>query len=453
MKSVWSKVKSALETHIPGHSFRMWIEPINFSRGNNNEITLSCPNYFSKKRIQENYSHLIESEFLKLTGNDCKLLFEISTSQKKPVVQGKSRRGKTNPNQMVLPGVGNPVMRSGRMLSKSYTFDEFVVGNNNDFAYSAALSLASADTVHNNALFLLSDTGMGKSHLSQAIGHQVMNQKPKERVYYITAEDFTNEMISSLSTKTSDVFKRKYRNQCDVLLLEDIHFLSGKEHTQVELAMTLDYLFESGKKIMFSSCALPGDIPKLNDQLKSRFSSSLVSKIETPDFNTRVRILRKKAKKSRAHIPNDIIDYLAGELTDDIRQLESGLVGVTAKSSLLGMPIDYALAESVIKNIAVQKKTITVEVIKKLVSKRFGVTIPDMISKSRKQSIVKPRQVAMYLSRKYTDQPLQSIGKSFNRYHATAMHAINTVESGMRQEVAIKNNIEYFSKKLESGKF
>ncbi len=453
MKSVWTEVKSALETHIPGHSFRMWIEPINFSRGNDNEITLSCPNYFSKKRLQEQYSQLIESEILKLTGNECRLLFEINTSKKRPAVSRKTRKTRHNPNQMVLPGVANPVMRSGRMLSKNYTFDEFVVGNSNDFAYSAALSLASADTVHNNSLYLLSDTGMGKSHLSQAIGHQMMNEKPSEKVYYITAEDFTNEMISSLTTKTSDVFKRKYRNQCDVLLLEDIHFLSGKEHTQVELAMTLDYLFESGKKIMFSSCALPNDIPKMNDQLKSRFSSCLFSKIETPDFNTRVRILRQKAKKTRAHIPTDIIDYLAGELTDDIRQLESGLVGVTAKSSLLGMPIDYHLAESVILNIAGQKKSITVEVIKKLVAKRFGVSITDMVSKSRKQAIVKPRQIAMYLSRKYTDQPLQSIGKSFNRYHATAMHAINSVESGIRQEVAVKNNIEYFSKTLESGKF
>ncbi len=453
MKSIWTEVKSALEKHIPGHSFRMWIEPVKFSRGNGNEITLSCPNYFSKKRLQENYSHLIETEFLKLTGTDCKLLFEINTSNKKPVVRNKTAISKCNPNQMVLPGVGNPVMQTGRMLSKNYTFDEFVVGNSNDFAYSAALSLASSDAVHNNTLFLLSDTGMGKSHLSQAIGHQVMNQKPSKRVYYITAEDFTNEMISSFSTKTSDVFKRKYRNQCDVLLLDDIHFLSGKEHTQVELAMTLDYLSESGKKIMFSSCALPGDIPKLNDQLKSRFSSSLVSKIEPPDFKTRVKILQKKAQKTRTHIPNDIIDYLAGELTDDIRQLESGLVGVTAKSSLLGMPIDYHLAESIIKNIAVQKKTITIEVIKQLVAKRFGVTVTDMISKSRKQAIVKPRQIAMYLSRKYTDQPLQSIGKNFNRYHATAMHAINSVESGMRQEVTVRNNIEYFSKTLESGKF
>lgn len=454
MKLIWAKVKSAIQNHIPGHSFRMWIDPVKFNRSKENKITLSCPNYFSKKRLQENYRQLIESEFFKLTGIQYQLVFEICTSTKKPAVAKKSGKPlRQSSRQLVLPGIGNPVMQNGRMLSRDYTFDDFVVGKSNDFAYSAALSLASSETSHNNSLFLLSDTGMGKSHLSQAIGHKVMTEKPSERVYYITAEDFTNEMIHSFNTKTSDTFKKKYRNHCDVLLLEDIHFLSGKEHTQTELSMTLDYLFESGKKIMFSSCSLPADIPKMSDQLKSRFSSCLFSKIESPVFNTRVKILRKKAKKAKVHVPDEIIEYLAGELTDDIRQLESGLIGVIAKSSLLGVPIDYELAESILENIAVQKTAITIDVIKKMVSKKFGISVTDMVSKSRKQAIVKPRQIAMYLSRKYTDQPLQVIGKNFNRYHATAMHAVNAVERGMKQEVITKNHINYFSKKLESNKF
>lgn len=453
MKSVWTEVKSAIKKHIPGHSFRMWLDPVEFSRGNDREVTLTCPNYFSKKRLQENYKHLIESEFFNLTGTNYQLEFNISTSTKKPAAIRQRKKIIPNSNQMVLPGIGNPFMHSGRMLRKNYTFDDFVVGNNNDFAYSAALSLASSDMANKNPLFVLSNTGMGKSHLSHAIGNHVIREKPSERVYYITAEDFTNEMINSFNTKTSDIFKRKYRNHCDVLLLEDIHFLSGKEHTQIELAMTLDYLFESGKKIMFSGCCLPANMPKMNEQLKSRFSSCLISEIEPPDFNTRVRILRKKAKNEKIHIDDNIIQYLAGELTGDIRQLESGLVGVTAKSSLLGAPIDYKLAESVIKNIAVRKKTITIDLIKKVVAKEFGINIPDMVSKSRKRAIVKPRQIAIYLSRKYTDQPLQAIGKNFNRYHATAMHSINAVEQGMKQEVNIRNQIVYLSKKLESGKF
>jgi chromosomal replication initiator protein len=292
---------------------------------------------------------------------------------------------------------------------------------------------------------------MGKSHLSQSIGHYMAKEKPSERVYYITAEDFTNEMIGSLKNKTADQFKEKYRNHCDVLLLEDIHFLTGKDHTQLELAMTLDYLFESGKKIMFSSCYLPSDIPKLNDQLKSRFTSSLISNIEPPDFKTRVRILRRKSIRENYHVPDHIIEYLAGELTDDVRQLESGLVGVIAKSSLLGVPIDHDLAESVVRNIAVKKKIITIDLIKNTVSKEYGISVDEMISKSRKHTVVKPRQIAMYLSRKYTDQTLQAIGRSFNRYHATAMHAVGSIEESMKKEMTVKNHIEYITKKLEAA--
>lgn len=450
MESVWAEVKTAIKNHIPGHSYRMWIDPVRFSREGENEIVLSCPNYFSKKRVQDQYGSIIESEIRNISGMDWELVFEVNVNNTGTLSKRAKKDTKPVARQLTLPKVGHPVMHTGRMLREQYTFDEFVVGNNNDFAYSAALSLATAENPHNNTLFLLSGTGMGKSHLSQAIGHHIAKEKPSERVYYITAEDFTNEMIGSIKNKTSDHFKEKYRNHCDVLLLEDIHFLTGKEHTQLELAMTLDYLYESGKKIMFSSCYLPSDIPKMNDNLKSRFSSSVISNIEAPDFKTRVKILRKKASREKAHIPDHIIEYLAGELVGDVRQLESGLVGVVAKSSLLGVPIDYELAESVVTNIAVRKKIITIDLIKNIVSKEYGITVNDMISKSRKRSIVRPRQMAIYLSRKYTDQPLQAIGRSFNRYHATAMHAIGAVEKSMKDEVSVKKHVSYLSKKLET---
>ncbi|MBU1170788.1 MAG: chromosomal replication initiator protein DnaA [Proteobacteria bacterium] len=451
MESVWAEVKTLIKDQIPGHSFRMWIDPIVFNRGDEANIFLSCPNYFSKKRVEDQYSTLIENEIRKLTGTGWGLVLEVSARR---ALSDRSMTAVSPipcPKQMVLPMIGHPVMHTGRMLRENYTFDEFVVGSNNDFAYSAALSLAMADHSRNNTLFLISGTGMGKSHLSQAIGHYITKKKPSERVYYITAEDFTNEMIGSIKNKTADHFKAKYRNQCDVLLLEDIHFLTGKEHTQIELSMTLDHLSESGKKIMFSSCYLPSDIPKMNDQLKSRFSSSVISNIEAPDFKTRLKILRKKAQRENYHVPDHIIEYLAGELTDDVRQLESGLVGVIAKSSLLGVPIDYELAESVVRNISVKKKMITIDLIKNTVSNEYGITVGEMVSKSRRQAVVRPRQIAIYLSRKFTDQTLQSIGKSFNRYHATAMHAVGCVEKSMREEVAVKKHIEYIAKKLEAG--
>jgi chromosomal replication initiator protein len=294
---------------------------------------------------------------------------------------------------------------------------------------------------------------MGKSHLSQAIGHYILSEHPSERVYYMTAEDFSNEMVQAFRHDSINKFKAKYRNGCDVLLLEDVHYLSGKERTQIELALTLDTLFESGKKIIFSSCHLPVDIPKLNDKLQSRLSSSLISNIEPPDFRTRIRILQKKALHNGYEMPEDVMQYLASELTEDVRQLESGLIGVTAKSSLLGTPIDLALAESVVKNIVRQRKKITIDVIKKLVCKYYSISMDQIVSSSRKQFIVRPRQIAIYLSRVYTDAPLQAIGKSFNRYHATALHSINTVERAVKENSPVQKQVEFLRRKLESGKF
>ena len=342
---------------------------------------------------------------------------------------------------------------AGRFLHKDYTFDQFVVGRNNDFAYSASLSIASRRKSEQSCLYLMSKTGLGKSHLAQAIGHHIIAAYPDERVYYVTAEDFSNEMVSSFRNDCFDQFKGKYRSQCDVLLLEDVHYLGGKDRTQQELATTLDSLFEAGKKIIFSSCYRPSEIPRLNDKLRSRFSYGLVSSIEPPDFKTRVRILEKKAKVKGLQIPRDVTHYLAGELTEDIRQLESGIMQVAAKSSLLGMPINSQLAESVIRNIIRTRKAITVDVIKKMVCRHYNVSLQDLVSRSRKQSIVRPRQMAIFLSRRYTDAPLQTIGKAFNRYHATAMHSIAAVEKGCQKSNALRKQVAFFTEKLDQGDF
>ena len=267
----------------------------------------------------------------------------------------------------------------------------------------------------------------------------------------MTAEDFSNEMVQAYRGNAIEDFKGKYRRGCDVLLLEDVHHLSGKERTQVELSLALDSLFEADKKIIFSSCSRPAEIPKLNDKLRSCLSSSLISSIDAPNFRTRVRILQHKAAQKGFQVPEKVIQYLASELTDDVRQLESGLIGVNAKASLLGGPIDIPLAESVVKNIVRQRDTITIDIIKKLVCKYFDISIPEIVSRSRKQNLVRPRQIAMYLSRHYTDSPLQTIGQSFNRYHATVLHAVNCIEQGMKENSAVRKQVDFFRQKLRSG--
>lgn len=454
MESSWKEVKYQIKKILPDHSYRMWIDPVKLIDHDNEYIKLSSPNSYFVKRLKDNYLPIFEKEFSKLGFNNINIEFKVSSNKKNnnktgtyPAIPLISKKNM----QMDLPGLGMK-FNSGRMFHKGFTFDDFVVGDNSNFAYSASLSLAHGKINGYNILYLLAKTGLGKSHLSQAVGHHIIKNSLSRRVYYITAEDFTNEMIFSLRNSCIDKFKKKYRTKCDVLILEDIHFLSGKDATQKELAITLDYLFEANKKIIFSGCELPEDIPKLNAQLKSRLTLGLVTEIDAPDYATRVRILKKKSKNLGYKIPNQVTEYIAQELCDDVRQLESGLLGVAAKGQLMGCNIDVALAKSVLLNIAKTKKQVTIESIKKLVCKEFSISPADIISASRKQRIVKPRQMAIFLSRKYTDQPIKTIGTSFNKYHATAIYAINAVEKGLKQKSVLFNQIKYLSKKIETGK-
>jgi chromosomal replication initiator protein len=446
MEKHWHKIKTGLKKAVPLHCFRMWIEPLAICVADDGAIFVECPNAFSLRRVQDQYSRLIRKEFQRLTGKACQ--FRISSDR---CTSSNSADSLALDPQLGLPRMDRNT--AGRFLRRDFTFDQFVVGRNNDFAYSASLSLAASRQTGQNCLYLLSNTGLGKSHLTQAVGHHILQDSPKERVYYTTAEDFSREMVSAFRNDSLEHFKGKYRAQCDVLLLEDVHHLGGKERTQQELASTLDNLFESGKKIIFSSCYSPSTIPRLTDKLRSRFSYGLISNIEPPNFNTRVRILEKKAGSRGARVSKDVVHYLASELSDDIRQLESGLMQVVTKSSLMGCPLDVQLAESVICNIVRKRKAISIGIIKKIVCHHYGVAPKDLVSRSRKQSVVRPRQVAIFLSRRYTDAPLQTIGKNFNRYHATVLHSINAIEKGLKDSSDLRRQIEYISEKLESGDF
>lgn len=463
MESYWKAVKSQIKESVPEHCYRMWVEPVALLEHDSDCITLSTPNEFSKRRLKENYLPAFEEAFLKL-GKSVRIEFKAGGGQAaKPAQTDQASKGFFPAVSMgaarapkfedaPLPGI-DPSFHCGRMLKKGFTFDDFVVGDNSNFAYSASLSLAQGRINGAGMLFLLSKTGLGKSHLSQAVGHHIIANSRASRVFYVTAEDFTNEMIFSLKNNTIQTFKEKYRQKCDVLILEDIHFLSGKNATQKELAMTLDYLLDADKKIIFSGCERPDDIPKLNDNLKSRLNMGLVTEIQTPDFDTRVKILHKKSKGLGCLLPHDVTDYIAQELCDDVRQLESGLFGVVAKGQLMGRNIDIELAQSVLENMTRNRKRITIDLIKKLVCSEFSITEQDIISKSRKHRIVKPRQVAMFLARRYTDHSIKQIGTSFKRYHATAIYSVNAVEKEMRQKGVLYEQISYLSKKIETGKF
>lgn len=458
MESYWEKVKYQLKKTLPDHSYRMWIDPLNLLEYDHRHIKLSSPNSYFVKRIRDNYLAVFEEEFLKLGFENITIEFQVSETKK-----GKKRTGgckgaypalaaaPEKSSQADLPGFGMPV-NNGRMLQKRFTFDDFIVGKNSGFAYSASLSLAQGKIKGYNILYLLSKSGLGKTHLSQAAGHHIMNNSLHERVYYVTAEDFTNEMIYSIKNDTIGRFKEKYRTKCDVMILEDVHFLSGKEATQKELAITLDYLLDAEKKIIFSGCSAPDDLPKINSHLRSRLNLGLVTEILPPDYATRVRILKKKSTIYGYAIPDDVTEFIAQELSDDVRQLESGLLGIAAKGQLMGSEINMDLARSVISHIAKTRKKITIDNIKKLVCREYALTLSDLVSSSRKQSVVKPRQIAIFLSKRYTDQSIKSIGRSFNRYHATAIHSINTVQNELKKRTGVYEQIKYLSEKIEAGK-
>lgn len=456
MDKFWAQVKSQIKKTIPDHSYRMWVDPLEFLTFQEGRLCLSTPNEFFIKRLKDNYLSLFEQEFFKL-GHSVRIEFKSTVPRKHSCspLNGAGNTencGNRDVIQACLPGF-DPKFHGGRLLKKGYTFDDFVVGDNSSFAYSASLCLAQGKMNGAGMLYLLGKTGLGKSHLSQAVGHHVIAHKKALRVYYVTAEDFTNEMIFALRDNTIDTFKKKYRKKCEVLILEDIHFLAGKKAIQKELAVTLDYLLDADRKIIFSGCDLPDDIPKLDEQLKSRLTMGLVTEIKAPDFKTRVKILRKKAKNFDCLIPAPVTEYIAQELCDNVRQLESGLFGVAAKGQLLGRHIDIELAKSVLANIRKQQKRITIDGIKKLICQEYDITEKDLVSKSRKKQIVKPRQVAIFLSRKYTDQPIKKIGSSFKRYHATAIYSVNAVEKELRYKGVLYEQVRYLSKKIESGKF
>ncbi|MBW1859199.1 MAG: chromosomal replication initiator protein DnaA [Deltaproteobacteria bacterium] len=440
MQSAWNQAKTKIHKKIPHHSFMVWIEPLEWLDHRDEKVVLGCPNTFARKWVINHYVDLIEEEVARVIETPCQISLEVSD---RPSENGDTK-------QPLLPHVSHP-QHPVSIFHKGFTFDEFVVGMCNDFAYKAALSLACGRDGHQNSLFLLSKTGLGKSHLSQAAANHILNEDSAIRVCYVTAEEFTNAMVYALRHDAIEQFKEKYRRQCDVLLLEDVQFLSGKEKTQHELGYTLDALLAAEKKLIFTSSHLPDDIPRMDKKLVSRLSSGIISNIEPPDYETRVRIINKKATSKSLEIPEDVVHYLASELTENVRQLESGLVGVAAKASLLNLPIDVKLAESVAKNIARRSQQITVESIQKLVCKYYKMGMDELLSRSRKRRIVQPRQVAMYLSRRYTAESFQSIGRSFNRYHATTLHAIGTVERLIREQGAVQKQVEFLSEKVESG--
>jgi chromosomal replication initiator protein len=337
-----------------------------------------------------------------------------------------------------------------RALHPAFTFEQFMVGESNLLAQSACKALATGDSTFGNCLFMNSSTGLGKSHLTQAVVHQVLRTAPTTRVQYLTAQQFSAEMVRNIRANSMEQFAKKFINNCEMLLVEDIHTLPGKIKTQEELNTILDYLIKSGTRVILTSALPPGKLAGIDSDFLSRMTSGLVTGIESPDYETRARIIRHKMQVHGLRPDEDQVGFMAENLRADIRRMESAIIGIKAKSCLQGTPPDMAMVREVVLGlIGGTMEEITGENIRDLIGCQFRVSAEELRSRSRKRSIAFPRQMAMYLTRKFTNQSLADIGNAYNRDHSTVLHAIKTITRDMTQQDSVRRQVEMLCARLK----
>ncbi len=433
MERLWGKILEIVRERLPEASFRVWIKPLKFLGIKEKSLLIACPNQFSLEWIRENYLPYFQ-EALKEQGLSLEIKLLV-VEEELPQIR-----------QIELPY--DPTRLIGRKLSSRFTFDEFVVGDCNRLAYATCWALANQAPEH-RVVYLCAGTGLGKSHLSQAVGNHLLQHSRQGRICYLTAQDFTSHLVRALKNERLEDFKEKLRRGCEILMLEEVHFLAGKDFTQRELSLTLDYLYDSGKIVVFTANKSPQELSKLDDGLRSRLQAGAVIRINPPDYQTRLNIIRRKTQKQGVVLPEEVLDYLARNLRGDIRQIESAVIGLVARSSLLREPITLALAKELIQEIAPQNPQVTKDFIVDLVCRYFKVSREELASRSRLRRISFPRQVAMYLCRRFTEESLEAIGRLFNRDHATVVYALNSVAKKISRPGPIKYQVEYLCREIE----
>lgn len=440
---LWNKTLQAMEKKISKPSFDTWLKTTRPVSLEGKTLVIEALNDFSRDWLDGNYKELIRETIYELIGEPLDLIFTTPGSEKDhfyPRVPREQRIKRENPFEQNHP-----------MLNPKYTFDTFVIGSGNRFAHAASLAVAEAPAKAYNPLFIYGGVGLGKTHLMHAIGHYILEHNPTAKVVYLSSEKFTNEFINSIRDNRPDDFRNKYRN-VDILLIDDIQFLAGKESTQEEFFHTFNALHEENKQIVISSDRPPKEIPTLEDRLRSRFEWGLITDITPPDLETRIAILRKKAKAEGLDIPNEVMLYIANQIDTNIRELEGALIRVVAYSSLQNKDITPDLAAEALKNIipSSTSRTITIQDIQRVVGEHFGLRMEDFTSKKRTKAIAFPRQVAMYLSRELTDYSLPKIGEEFGgRDHTTVIHAHEKISNLLKKDIQFQRQMEEIEKKLK----
>lgn len=436
LEQLWNKVLAEVEQKITKPSFDTWLKSTKLLTYSGSNVTIAAPNSFARDWLENHYVHLITGILTEITGEDLYIKFVVQKDNSDddfelpaPKIQPQQQD-----NHEISPGMLNP----------KYTFDTFVIGSGNRFAHAASLAVAEAPAKAYNPFFIYGGVGLGKTHLMHAIGHYVMEQKPNAKVVYLSSEKFTNEFINSIRDNKAIDFRNKYRN-VDVLLIDDIQFLAGKESTQEEFFHTFNTLHEESKQIVISSDRPPKEIPTLEDRLRSRFEWGLITDIAPPDLETRIAILRKKAKADGLDIPNEVMLYIANQIDSNIRELEGALIRVVAYSSLVNEDVTPELAAAALKDIIPSSKPriVTILDIKNAVGEHYNIRLEDFSAKKRTKSIAFPRQVAMFLSRELTDYSLPKIGEEFGgRDHTTVIHAHEKITSMLKNDSQFQQDIK-----------
>jgi chromosomal replication initiator protein len=441
---MWQQVLSIIQTKLSKPSFDTWFKATKASFNGDSTVIVTAPTTFAAEWLESRYTKLVRTTLQEFLGRqyDIKFIIEENKPPEPAVMQ---------PPVIQTVHVG-PEETFSHMLNPKYTFDTFVIGVNNRFAHAASLAVAEAPAKAYNPLFLYGGVGLGKTHLMHAIGHYILEHVPSTRVLYLSSEKFTNEFINAIRDNRGESFRTKYRN-IDVLLIDDIQFLAGKEQTQEEFFHTFNALHEERKQIVISSDRPPKEIPTLEERLRSRFEWGLMTDIQPPDLETRIAILRKKAKAENLDIPSEAMVYIANQIDTNIRELEGALIRVVAYSSLINQDISSHLAAEALKDIipSSRPRMISMQDIQQKVGDLYGLKLEEFKARKRTKAIAFPRQIAMYLSRELTDYSLPKIGEAFGgRDHTTVIHAHEKITQQLKIDQDLYKIIQTLTEKIKN---
>jgi len=454
---LWSQLTQELRVLFNEDLYDEWFRPLTCVEDKNDTITLQTPTEFSAIWIEENYLEILTRKAQDISGRPVVVELKAAGNRNVVPVNTPATRDVIRPRSIITAADRDTSPRGKSKeafpLNPKNTFENFVIGGGNQLAHAACMAVANAPAKAYNPLFIYGDTGLGKTHLMHAVAHQVLKQQPDAKITYISSEKFTNEFIRAIQENSLVKFRRHYRS-VDVLLIDDVQFLSGKERIQEEFFHTFNELFEAQKQIFLTSDRPANEISKLEARLISRFQWGLVADIQSPDMETRLAILSKKAKSLNLDISNEILNFLAERVSRNVRRLEGALTRVASYTALVKKPVDIPKVEALLEDILQEEmqNQISIEKIQKKVTEQFNLRMQDMISKRRPSNIAFPRQIAMYLSRMMTGCSLQEIGEAFGgRDHGTVIHACKTVENMMEQDPSVKQSVDYLIKQLSKS--